>query len=228
MRQEIGCLVAVPDLLGAMGSRAMEHVLSAQLVQRQDGCSCVPQALHEKIEYNLIASYVSCVAALRERQHTSHNTQGDTMIEIEPIYTTEAIATGAGRDGHVQSSDGRVVEDLAVPVEMGGNGRERTPSSCLPLAMPHASTPPCSWSPARRGRTSATPRWVRESRSVVLGRVSVSPSLSRSSSRTCRMTRPSNSPTRPTRCAPTPMPPGATFVSTSPSSTTDRSTALPR
>ena len=56
-------LVAVPDLLGAMGSRAMEHVLSAQLVQRQSECSCLPQALHEKIEYNLVASYVSCVAA---------------------------------------------------------------------------------------------------------------------------------------------------------------------
>lgn len=127
MRQEIGCLVAVPDLLGAMGSRVMEHVLSAQLVQRQDGCSCVPHALHEKIEHNLMASYVSCVVARHEQQHTAHNTQGDTMIEIEPIYTTEAIATGAGRDGHVQSSDGRVVEDLAVPVEMGGDGKGTNP-----------------------------------------------------------------------------------------------------
>ena len=36
------------------------------------------------------------------------------MIEIEPVYTTEAIATGAGRNGHVQSPDGRVSEDLAV------------------------------------------------------------------------------------------------------------------
>ena len=25
------------------------------------------------------------------------------MIEIEPVYTTEAIATGAGRNGHVLS-----------------------------------------------------------------------------------------------------------------------------
>ena len=55
MRQEPGCLVAVPDLLGAMAAVAMEHVLSAQLVQRQDEYSCVPHALHEKIEYNLIA-----------------------------------------------------------------------------------------------------------------------------------------------------------------------------
>lgn len=128
MRQEPGCLVTVPDLLGAMmATVAMEHVLSAQLVQRQSEYSCVPHALHEKIEHNLIASYVSCVAARSGQQHTSHNTQGDTMIEIEPIYTTEAIATGAGRDGHVQSSDGRVVEDLAVPVEMGGNGKGTNP-----------------------------------------------------------------------------------------------------
>ena len=49
------------------------------------------------------------------------------MIEIEPVYTTEAIATGAGRNGHVQSPDGRVSEDLAVPVEMGGSGKGTNP-----------------------------------------------------------------------------------------------------
>ncbi|GAE67386.1 organic hydroperoxide resistance protein [Cutibacterium acnes JCM 18909] len=49
------------------------------------------------------------------------------MIEIEPVYTTEAIATGAGRNGHVQSPDGRVSEDLAIPVEMGGSGKGTNP-----------------------------------------------------------------------------------------------------
>ena len=53
------------------------------------------------------------------------------MIEIEPVYTTEAIATGAGRNGHVQSPDGRVSEDLAVPVEMGGSGKGTTPEQLL-------------------------------------------------------------------------------------------------
>ncbi len=49
------------------------------------------------------------------------------MIEIEPLYTTEAIATGAGRDGHVQTADGRVSLDLAIPKEMGGNGNGANP-----------------------------------------------------------------------------------------------------
>ena len=49
------------------------------------------------------------------------------MIEIEPVYTTEAIATGAGRNGHVQTADGRLSQDLAVPVEMGGSGQGMNP-----------------------------------------------------------------------------------------------------
>lgn len=49
------------------------------------------------------------------------------MNEIEPIYTTEAIATGAGRDGHVQTADGHVSLDLAIPREMGGSGNGANP-----------------------------------------------------------------------------------------------------
>lgn len=49
------------------------------------------------------------------------------MIEIEPVYTTEAIATGAGRNGHVQTADGRLSQALAVPVEMGGSGQGMNP-----------------------------------------------------------------------------------------------------
>ena len=46
---------------------------------------------------------------------------------MEPIYTAEALSTGAGRDGHVSSPDGRVDLDMAVPVEMGGSGRGANP-----------------------------------------------------------------------------------------------------
>ena len=49
------------------------------------------------------------------------------MIEIEPVYTTEAIATGAGRNGHVQTADGRLSFDLAIPQEMGGSGEGANP-----------------------------------------------------------------------------------------------------
>ena len=49
------------------------------------------------------------------------------MIEIDPLYTAEAVATGAGRDGHVQTADGRIALDLAVPAEMGGSGDGANP-----------------------------------------------------------------------------------------------------
>ncbi|HCG15636.1 MAG TPA: organic hydroperoxide resistance protein, partial [Micrococcus luteus] len=42
---------------------------------------------------------------------------------METIYTAEALSTGAGRDGHVRTTDGRVDLDLAVPTEMGGSGQ---------------------------------------------------------------------------------------------------------
>ncbi|MCI2416714.1 organic hydroperoxide resistance protein [Saccharopolyspora sp. K220] len=42
------------------------------------------------------------------------------------LYTAEATATGAGRDGRTRSSDGVLDLDLAVPKEMGGPGGEAT------------------------------------------------------------------------------------------------------
>ncbi|UNX53827.1 organic hydroperoxide resistance protein [Georgenia sp. TF02-10] len=45
----------------------------------------------------------------------------------DPLYTTEALSTGAGRDGHVRSTDGRVDLDLAVPKGMGGSGDGANP-----------------------------------------------------------------------------------------------------
>ncbi|HEY4026558.1 MAG TPA: organic hydroperoxide resistance protein [Candidatus Dormibacteraeota bacterium] len=40
---------------------------------------------------------------------------------MKVLYTAEATATG-GRAGHAESSDGRLVIDLSVPAEMGGDG----------------------------------------------------------------------------------------------------------
>ncbi len=42
------------------------------------------------------------------------------------VYTAVATATGDGRGGHAQSSDGVIDIDLAVPKEMGGPGGEKT------------------------------------------------------------------------------------------------------
>lgn len=42
-------------------------------------------------------------------------------------YTTEAIATGAGRNGHTRTTDGVVDFDLAFPTELGGSGDGANP-----------------------------------------------------------------------------------------------------
>lgn len=46
---------------------------------------------------------------------------------MEPLYTTEALATGEGRNGHVRTVDGAFDADLAIPVEMGGSGKGLNP-----------------------------------------------------------------------------------------------------
>lgn len=46
---------------------------------------------------------------------------------MEAIYTTEALATGEGRNGHVRTIDGAFDADLAIPVEMGGSGKGLNP-----------------------------------------------------------------------------------------------------
>ena len=43
------------------------------------------------------------------------------------VYTAEALATGAGRNGHVRTSDGRLDLELAIPTEMGGSGDGTNP-----------------------------------------------------------------------------------------------------
>jgi len=46
---------------------------------------------------------------------------------LKTLYTAEALATGAGRAGHVRSSDGRIDMDLALPESMGGSGNGANP-----------------------------------------------------------------------------------------------------
>lgn len=46
---------------------------------------------------------------------------------MKTLYTAQALATGAGRNGHVTSSDRRIDIDLAVPAEMGGSGQGANP-----------------------------------------------------------------------------------------------------
>ena len=46
---------------------------------------------------------------------------------MDAIYTTEALSSGAGRSGHVATTDRTIYLDLAVPKEMGGSGNGANP-----------------------------------------------------------------------------------------------------
>ncbi len=41
---------------------------------------------------------------------------------MEALYTAKATSSGAGRNGHVASSDGVLALDLSMPKELGGAG----------------------------------------------------------------------------------------------------------
>ena len=43
---------------------------------------------------------------------------------MKPLYTTEALATGGGRNGHVDVAESDLAFDLAVPTAMGGTGAD--------------------------------------------------------------------------------------------------------
>lgn len=46
---------------------------------------------------------------------------------MTPLYTTTAIATGDGRNGHVQTTDGLLDTDVRMPPELGGPGGSTNP-----------------------------------------------------------------------------------------------------
>ena len=46
---------------------------------------------------------------------------------MNAVYTAQALATGAGRNGRTRTPDGRVDLQLAIPKEMGGSGDGANP-----------------------------------------------------------------------------------------------------
>ena len=46
---------------------------------------------------------------------------------MTPLYTASAVATGDGRNGHVETTDGLLVTDVRTPPEMGGPGGATNP-----------------------------------------------------------------------------------------------------
>jgi len=49
------------------------------------------------------------------------------MAHMETVYTASAVATGEGRNGHVESTDGLLAVDVRIPKEMGGSGGATNP-----------------------------------------------------------------------------------------------------
>ncbi|WP_101523834.1 organic hydroperoxide resistance protein [Nocardioides houyundeii] len=46
---------------------------------------------------------------------------------MKTLYTASAVATGDGRNGHIESTDGILVADVRTPKEMGGAGGATNP-----------------------------------------------------------------------------------------------------
>ncbi len=46
---------------------------------------------------------------------------------MKPLYTATAVATGDGRNGHIQSSDGHLDAVVRIPKELGGDGGATNP-----------------------------------------------------------------------------------------------------
>jgi Ohr subfamily peroxiredoxin len=80
------------------------------------------------------------------------------------IYVATAIFTGPSREGHVETSDGRIILDLADPKELGGSGGGSNPEQLI--AMGYAA--------GFSGALSAVAR----KRSIVLSGVEVTCSVS--------------------------------------------------
>ncbi len=49
------------------------------------------------------------------------------------IYVATARATGTGREGHVETTDGKMDLDLALPKELGGSGAGTNPEQLVAL-----------------------------------------------------------------------------------------------
>ena len=133
---------------------------------------------------------------------------------MDTVYTAEALATGAGRNGRTRTTDGRIDLGLAVPQEMGGSGDGANPeqlfaagyAACFHSALQMVarqekvklgdSSVGASVGIGGNGRAASASRWTW-----------------RSCFRTWTRPPPSPWPTRPTRCARTRTPPAAMSTS---------------
>jgi hypothetical protein len=91
------------------------------------------------------------------------------------LYSAEAVSCGAGRNGHVTSSDKRIDLDLAFPPEMGGSGEGSNPRAAIRGLVPQRAAACRQAGQGQRGRVGgewpgryrpgrAAPRPVRHAR----------------------------------------------------------------
>jgi Ohr subfamily peroxiredoxin len=71
------------------------------------------------------------------------------------IYIATAVSSGPGRDGHVETVDGKVSVDLACPKELGGTGAGSNPEQLV--AMGYAACFSSALSAVARRRRIAPP-----------------------------------------------------------------------
>ena len=72
------------------------------------------------------------------------------------IYVATAVSTGAGREGHVETSDGKISLDLSYPRALGWSGAGSNPEQLV--AMAYAACFSGALSVAARRRTIALSR----------------------------------------------------------------------
>jgi lipoyl-dependent peroxiredoxin len=58
---------------------------------------------------------------------------GPERSPMTVIYVATATSTGMGRDGHVETLDGKISLDLAYPKELGGSGAGANPEQLVAM-----------------------------------------------------------------------------------------------
>src|SRR5690606_5057313 len=57
----------------------------------------------------------------------SYSIARNRVVHMKPLYTASAVATGDGRNGHAESTDGILSTDVRAPKELGGPGGATNP-----------------------------------------------------------------------------------------------------
>jgi Ohr subfamily peroxiredoxin len=99
-----------------------------------------------EVEERVIAAPAQTVPAASGLARLEHSS-------MTAIYVATAVATGKGRDGHVETSDERISLDLAYPKEIGGAGAGANPEQLVAMGYAACFSAALSAVAQRRGVT---------------------------------------------------------------------------